>query len=74
MSDANAEDTSRRSRCTYYGRQIVQRKYEGLENAGGKIVRGRCMAETPSSDGLPFFRLRPSREHDEHYCGCMGWD
>ena len=44
----------------------------------GKVKRSaicpHCMRLAPSDSSLPFFIKRLTREHDEYYCGCMGWE
>jgi hypothetical protein len=34
----------------------------------------RCGVVKPSSTKLAFFSYKIDKTHDEHYCGCMGWD
>lgn len=33
-----------------------------------------CHREAKSSYALPFFKYNKSKNHDEYYCGCEGWD
>ncbi|HHU81148.1 MAG TPA: hypothetical protein GXZ35_07415 [Acholeplasmataceae bacterium] len=50
----------RTSRCIYYG----------TRNKASK----ECSNEVKSDSRLPFFKHNPNKDHDEHYCGCWGWD
>lgn len=48
---------------------------EGLEGRTAKCTyKASCHNEVPSKWSLPFFRYLPDEEHDEYYCGCVGWD
>jgi hypothetical protein len=33
-----------------------------------------CNSRQPSSTNLAFFKHHPDKDHDEYYCGCLGWD
>ena len=66
----------RMSRCTY--RHAQTKIVDGVTYGGNKNARqflwGNYPLEAPSSPDLPFFRSCPDKPHDEHYCGCHGWD
>lgn len=61
----------RMAHCSYYGKTPKGRQHEGPKGC----ERGKpCMCEQPSSSNLAFFQYHPTKEHDEFYCGCWGWD
>lgn len=33
-----------------------------------------CRETVRSADNLPFFERQPDHDHDNHYCGCRGWN
>ena len=55
--------------CTYKGCKSNKRKSTHYGDYGDD---GRSRA--PSSPDLPFFVHKPTKEFDEFYCGCFGWD
>jgi len=63
----------RMARCSYYNTLPKGRNHEGPERDGCK--KGNfCLCEKPSNTNLAFFQHNPTREYDEFYCGCYGWD
>ena len=56
--------------------ETIERECHGTEGLEGRTARCgyHCGSEKPSAWELPFFKHHPDREHDEYYCGCMGWD
>ena len=70
VDDAPPDLTGRAARCWHYG----QRAPGKCESNYGTRLGQVCLAEQPSSPGLPFFEARPGEPHDRFYCGCWGWD
>lgn len=69
--DKNPPDLSaRKARCTYFGSVPKGRNHESNYDC----KRGQaCLCERPSDTNLPFFHYT-SKDFDEFYCGCWGWD
>lgn len=68
-ADAPPDLTGRVALCSYSGCQTNKKKCTHYGEYGPD---GRSRA--PSSPDLPFFKHQPSKQHDEYYCGCFGWD
>lgn len=71
--EKDSEDLEgRTARCSYYGAHskhiITGHTCDQYPNN-----HENCRCERPSSPDLALFRYRPERDHDEFYCGCMGW-
>lgn len=49
---------------------------DGLENRQARCCQHKFTTEkiVASRWDLPFFKYCPSKEYDEYYCGCWGWD
>lgn len=46
-----------------------------VANLEGRIAKcSWCDNKKESSYKLPFFQYKPSKEYDEYYCGCGGWE
>jgi len=70
------KEPQRMSKCAYrHDRTKVE---NGVTYGGGSNGRqqlwGNYPIVAPSSKELPFFRSKPDKEFDDHYCGCCGWD
>ena len=62
---------NRMARCNYFGK--IPSGSNHSSNYGCK--RGEhCMCQQPSSLDLPFFSINNTKEFDEFYCGCWGWE
>lgn len=72
IEPAKAPDlTERTALCAY--RSCGENLERKRDTHYGKLGEdGRSYA--PSSLDLPFFVYKPTKEYDEYFCGCMGWD
>ncbi|MCQ2270956.1 MAG: hypothetical protein MJZ52_07005 [Bacteroidales bacterium] len=53
----------------------IEKECEGTDGLEGRIAKcSYCSKETTSRWSLPFFNYRPTKNNDEYYCGCGGWD
>lgn len=55
------------------GAETPDEKQINLENRTAKCCYGNH-GHKPSNLNLPFFEHRPTKDTDEYYCGCHGWD
>ena len=75
VEDKKPDLTGRISKCNYRHKRIDENGIGYNYSArNGRDLSGDYKAEAPSSFDLPFFKHQPDKPHDEHYCGCFGWD
>lgn len=71
MAEVVPDLTGRIAKCHYKSCKVnLERKRD--THYGKLDESGRSFA--PSSLDLPFFEYKPTKEFDEYFCGCMGWD
>jgi hypothetical protein len=72
VDDSPPSLEGRESHCAYYkGGKDDQGRAACPKTRHG---RGNYPSVAPSSRSLPFFKHRPDKDTDTHYCGCWGWD
>lgn len=71
VANEQTDLTGRMAKCAYYGNPVGRNNETHYPN----LMKGKCCGSiVPSSPNLPFFKSEPTKEYDEFYCGCYGWD
>lgn len=58
--------------CVICSESDIAEQQKNIKNRKAKCVS--CGKITESHLELPFFKSTPTKETDEYYCGCEGWE